>query len=141
MKRFALSRVPIVLGSVCLLCASLSVAAIQQQTEQKPVEVRKYQTLHVPEAISGTEFELELKKRTKSFWAGATTTTYGYNNESFWGPTLIFNKGEDVKVSVKNSLDEATTTHWHGLHIPAVMDGGPHQVIPQGRPGILISRW
>ncbi len=133
MTRFALSKTPAVLGSICILAASFAIGAARQQTTQKPVEVRKYQNLHMPEAISGKEFQLELKKRSKSFWAGATTTTYGYNNESFWGPTLIFNKGDEVKVSVKNSLEEPTTTHWHGLHIPAVMDGGPHQVIPAGQ--------
>ena len=31
-----------------------------------------------------------------------------------------------------NNLNESTTLHWHGMHLPAVMDGGPHQVIPSG---------
>lgn len=94
--------------------------------------MRPYQPLHIPEAISGKSFQLNLHKASKSFWKGATTKTYGYNKESFWGPTLIFNQGDDVSINVKNDLDEPTTTHWHGLHIPAVMDGGPHQVIAPG---------
>ena len=28
-----------------------------------------------------------------------------------------------------NSLDEPTTVHWHGMHLPAEMDGGPHQMV------------
>ena len=28
-----------------------------------------------------------------------------------------------------NSLDEPTTVHWHGMHLPAAMDGGPHQMV------------
>ncbi|MFM8455737.1 MAG: multicopper oxidase domain-containing protein, partial [Ignavibacteria bacterium] len=35
-------------------------------------------------------------------------------------------------MTVINNLNDSTTLHWHGLHLPAVMDGGPHQVIPPG---------
>jgi bilirubin oxidase len=35
-------------------------------------------------------------------------------------------------MNVKNNLNDSTTIHWHGMHLPAVMDGGPHQVIPPG---------
>ena len=31
-----------------------------------------------------------------------------------------------------NSLDEPTTVHWHGMHLPAEMDGGPHQMVEPG---------
>jgi len=33
---------------------------------------------------------------------------------------------------VTNALSEATTLHWHGMHVPAKADGGPHQVIAPG---------
>jgi len=32
-------------------------------------------------------------------------------------------------MNVKNNLGEMTTVHWHGMLLPAIMDGGPHQVI------------
>lgn len=35
-------------------------------------------------------------------------------------------------VDVRNRLDEATTVHWHGMHLPAAADGGPHQVVEPG---------
>jgi FtsP/CotA-like multicopper oxidase with cupredoxin domain len=35
-------------------------------------------------------------------------------------------------MDVTNNLNESTTLHWHGMHLPAIMDGGPHQVIPAG---------
>jgi bilirubin oxidase len=35
-------------------------------------------------------------------------------------------------INVTNQLVEATTTHWHGIHLPAEMDGGPHQPIAAG---------
>jgi len=34
---------------------------------------------------------------------------------------------------VANQLPEATTLHWHGMRLPARMDGGPHQMIPPGQ--------
>lgn len=34
-----------------------------------------------------------------------------------------------MTVEVGNGLPETTTTHWHGMRLPAVMDGGPHQPI------------
>lgn len=33
---------------------------------------------------------------------------------------------------MNNELGETTTVHWHGMHLPAIMDGGPHQPIPPG---------
>lgn len=91
-----------------------------------------YNTLWIPPTLTGTTFNLTLDKSTKQFRTGTATDTYGYNGNNFWGPTLIMNKGDNVQMNVKNNLTEATTTHWHGLHIPAIMDGGPHQEIPAG---------
>jgi FtsP/CotA-like multicopper oxidase with cupredoxin domain len=31
--------------------------------------------------------------------------------------------GDTVRIRLKNSLPEATTIHWHGLRVPAAMDG------------------
>jgi len=100
---------------------------------------RPYQNLHIPEAYSGTSFDLHLHKGRHSFWAGATTETYSYNKEPFWGPTLVMNRGDQVKIQVTNDLSEPTTVHWHGFHIPAKEDGGPHQMIPSG--GVWISQF
>jgi len=91
-----------------------------------------YNDLFVPPFITGTNFNLTLDKATKQFKSGPTTATYGYNGNSFWGPTLIMNQGDDVKINVTNNLSEQTTVHWHGFHIPAIMDGGPHQIVEAG---------
>lgn len=91
-----------------------------------------YNPLWIPDTLSGTDFMLELSQSSKQLRDGAPTTTYGYNGADFWGPTLIMNKGDTVQIHVLNNLPEDTTTHWHGFHIPAIWDGGPHQVIPAG---------
>ncbi|HET9776121.1 MAG TPA: multicopper oxidase family protein, partial [Gemmatimonadaceae bacterium] len=48
------------------------------------------------------------------------------------GPTLEVYEGDRVIVHFRNALPEATTIHWHGLHIPAVMDGSPLHPVPPG---------
>lgn len=91
-----------------------------------------YNDLWIPPTLTGTNFNLTLAKSSRQLRTGSTTPTYSYNNTGFWGPTLIMNKGDLVKLNVTNNLSETTTTHWHGFHIPAIMDGGPHQVIEAG---------
>ncbi len=46
-------------------------------------------------------------------------------NGSIPGPTLNWAVGEDVVVNVKNSLDEPTSIHWHGILLDGKMDGVP----------------
>ena len=98
----------------------------------RAADTRPFQDLWIPPVLTGTEIDLTLSEKTNSFWAGSTTPTYGFNQAKFWGPTLILNQGETVQFKVKNDLTEPTTVHWHGLHLPPVMDGGPYQMIPAG---------
>ena len=93
---------------------------------------KTYNALWIPPTLTGTTFNLTLGSSTKQLKTGAVTATYGYNGNSFWGPTLIMNKGDNVQINVTNSLTDQTTVHWHGFHIPANMDGGPHQIINSG---------
>ena len=92
----------------------------------------QYNAMSMPEALYGTTFNLNIHESTKQLKTGNLTITGAINNETFWGPTLFVNKGDEVHLNVTNNLNESTTVHWHGMHLPAVMDGGPHQVIPAG---------
>lgn len=76
-------------------------------------------------------FELEARPGSSDFLPGVQTPTWGYNGD-FLGPTLRAERGQRIAIAVTNSLDEVTTVHWHGMHLPAAMDGGPHQVIAPG---------
>ena len=64
-------------------------------------------------------------------FGGGPTRTWGFNG-GYLGPTLRAQRGEEVIVNVHNGLAEPTTVHWHGMHLPARMDGGPHQAIQPG---------
>jgi suppressor of ftsI len=73
-------------------------------------------------------FSLDAQAGTTEFAPGVASDTWGFNG-SYLGPTLVADRGERVRVDIANSLDEPTTVHWHGMHLPAEMDGGPHQMV------------
>ena len=62
---------------------------------------------------------------------GVSTPTLGING-AYLGPTIKCRTGDRFTFRVKNNLTEPSTLHWHGLHIPARHDGGPHQVVEPG---------
>ncbi|MFF7341754.1 multicopper oxidase family protein [Streptomyces sp. NPDC008163] len=83
------------------------------------------------EADGTRVFDLRMQSGTTEFKDGVRTPTWGFNG-SYLGPTLRAERGERVEVRVRNALDEASSVHWHGMHLPAAMDGGPHQMVAAG---------
>jgi FtsP/CotA-like multicopper oxidase with cupredoxin domain len=79
----------------------------------------------------GQAIALSAQEGMEEFFPGSLSETFGYNG-SYLGPTLRMHRGDDVQVTVANLLAEATTVHWHGLIVPAQLDGGPHQLIAPG---------
>jgi FtsP/CotA-like multicopper oxidase with cupredoxin domain len=94
--------------------------------------------LAIPPLAEGTvsqgrrTYALDIQEGTTDFGVGGPTDTYGVN-QSYLGPTLRMTTGEDVRMDVHNGLGTVTTLHWHGMHVPAEMDGGPHQLIDPGQ--------
>lgn len=76
-------------------------------------------------------FDLTAAPGRHEFGAGTAAETWGFNGD-YLGPTLRASRGEEVVVNVHNGLAEETTVHWHGLHLPAAMDGGPHTAVAPG---------
>ena len=85
----------------------------------------------VTAADGAREFTITARAGETRFLGDLPTPTWGYDG-SFGGPTLRAATGERVRVTVHNELDEVTTTHWHGMKLPAAADGGPHQPILPG---------
>ena len=79
-----------------------------------------------------TNYDLSIHEGFTQILPGNQTITHGYNQYSLFGPTLIMREGDSVQMSVFNETNEPTTVHWHGIHLPPVMDGGPHQIIGTG---------
>ena len=77
-----------------------------------------------------------------AFLPGAPTKTYGFS-APYLGPVLRLRKGDEVQITVENKLDRDTTAHWHGVLLPAAVDGGPHIVHQAGqhrRPVLKIDQ-
>ena len=95
--------------------------------------------LTIPPLLAGSAgangarvFELTAQAGTSHILDGPPTPTWGYNG-ALLGPTLRAARGERVVVQVRNELPRTTTVHWHGMILPAAMDGGPHQPVAPGR--------
>jgi CopA family copper-resistance protein len=73
--------------------------------------------------LSGTHFELVLDEVPVNF-TGRQVTATGINGSSP-GPTLRWTEGETVTIAVTNRLKVPSSIHWHGMRIPAGMDGVP----------------
>lgn len=87
-------------------------------------------------------FDLRLQQGTSELLAGKPTATWGANG-AYLGPTVRATRGDRVVMNVGNGLAESTTIHWHGMHLPAAADGGPHQMIQPGAtwsPGWTIDQ-
>ena len=87
-------------------------------------------TLFIPDTLSGNTFNLTIQNGTVNFY-GTATNTMGING-NILAPTLILHKGDSVNLAVNNQIMDTTTIHWHGLHVAAMNDGGPHTTIPPG---------
>ena len=93
--------------------------------------------LHIPPLIESTRdgdrrlFDLVAQAGRTAVIPGGEAETWGFNGSQL-GPTVRVRRGEEVQINVRNDLDEATSVHWHGMHLPAEADGGPHQMIEPG---------
>jgi CopA family copper-resistance protein len=73
--------------------------------------------------LSGTEFELEIGALPVNF-TGATRLATVVNGV-LPGPVLRWREGDVVTLRVSNRLAVPSSIHWHGMIVPADMDGVP----------------
>jgi len=76
-----------------------------------------------PSVLSGPEFNLQIGE-TEVNLTGRARTALTING-SLPGPLLRWKEGDTVSLNVANGLDEDTSIHWHGIILPANMDGVP----------------
>jgi len=84
--------------------------------------------------LAGTDFDLFIGETPVNI-TGAARTAMTING-SLPGPTLRWREGDTVTLRVRNRLQEDTSSHWHGIILPANMDGVPglsfHGIAPDG---------
>jgi FtsP/CotA-like multicopper oxidase with cupredoxin domain len=70
---------------------------------------------------------------------GRVVAGYGFNGR-VPGPTIEANVGDTLVVELTNALPEPTSIHWHGLRVPADMDGT--ELVQQPvQPGETFEYW
>ncbi|MBD0678056.1 copper resistance system multicopper oxidase [Pseudomonas sp. PSB11] len=84
--------------------------------------------------LSGTEFDLFIGETPVNITGNARTAMT--INGGIPGPQLRWREGDTVTLRVKNRLKDMTSIHWHGIILPANMDGVPglsfHGIEPNG---------
>jgi FtsP/CotA-like multicopper oxidase with cupredoxin domain len=65
---------------------------------------------------------LEAHELDWEFTPGRATRAWGFNGQ-VPGPTIEAQAGDVLEVRLTNRLSEPTAIHWHGLRVPAAMDG------------------
>jgi len=87
-----------------------------------------------PNVLSGTDFDLFIGETPVNITGSARTAMT--INGSLPGPILRWREGDTVTLRVRNRLREDTSIHWHGMILPANMDGVPglsfHGIAPDG---------
>ena len=109
-----------------------------------------YKELHIPEGVEAQPlivppvlepdkqenndvwYTIESQEGEFQFLPGKKTHTWGYNFPVL-GKTMVLTKGQHVHVTLKNSLPELTTYHWHGMEVSGPgNDGACHSPVYPG---------
>ncbi len=83
--------------------------------------------LPIPNEVPG--FTTLTAQPTTADIKGVSSSVLGYQPNAILGPTIRVNEGASVNINFRNKLSEKSNIHWHGLKIPAEMDGHPESTI------------
>ncbi|KGI77872.1 copper resistance system multicopper oxidase [Oleiagrimonas soli] len=83
--------------------------------------------------LRGTRFALDIGELPVDYTGRARIATA--INGSVPGPLLRWKQGDTVTIQVRNRLRVPTSIHWHGILLPADMDGVPGLSFPGIAPG------
>ncbi|OXL84003.1 copper oxidase [Paenibacillus sp. SSG-1] len=124
--------------TLLLILSAFSLAGCDEDTTTNVGKLEFKNPLQIPPILEPRtdsegkrHFTLTMQSGSTEFLEGKQTPTWGING-SYLGPTLRVSRGDQVSFDVINQLNETSTLHWHGMRLPAVMDGGPHQMIEAG---------
>ena len=88
-------------------------------------------------ALSGELIDLVISER--SFALDGQTGTATTINGTIPGPLIRLKEGQEVTLRVTNQLKETSSIHWHGLLVPAYMDGVPGVSFGGIQPGATFT--
>lgn len=79
--------------------------------------------LAAPQVLSGSEFDLQIGAIDVNVSGRPRVATVV--NGQLPGPILRWREGDTVTLRVRNTLPATSSIHWHGVLLPAEMDGVP----------------
>jgi FtsP/CotA-like multicopper oxidase with cupredoxin domain len=79
--------------------------------------------------VATVRIDLDASEVEWEFAPGSTVRGFAYNGQ-VPGPLVEATVGDTVEVQLRNDLTQATTIHWHGVRVPAEMDGTEPVVRP-----------
>jgi len=114
---------------VATLFAALALVACHSKTEEIPdpntnwdAQVRLTKAQNTSTQANVVEVNLEAVEADIELKPGVKTHMWTYNGV-FPGPTIEAKRGDTLIVNFTNKLPQETTIHWHGVEVPASMDG------------------
>ena len=131
MKKYALivftMTVLTVTALVFLSCEPTSAGKGHESPETEPQTGNPYNILQYQPK---TEYNIDIVNGETVLKRGAATAIYQYET-GMPGGMIIVPSGEVLKFHVKNSIEEETSLHWHGLRVPIDQDG-PSKILSPG---------
>lgn len=74
--------------------------------------------------VNGKEFTITAQESNLEVSKGKILPVWTFNN-SVPGPQIRVKVGDNVKINLKNELNQPVSIHWHGYPVPNNMDGIP----------------
>ena len=97
-------------------------AAHEPPTDWHDAYLRAYQAAEPAPGRDVVTIDLDAREVDWEFKPGRATRAWGFNGQ-VPGPTIEAQVGDVLEVRLTNRLPEPTVIHWHGLRLPAAMDG------------------
>ncbi|RDK03412.1 multicopper oxidase family protein [Paraburkholderia lacunae] len=123
----------------CLVAASASGLLTLRPARAQPGVVN-------PQFVPDLEVQLRAREDHVQILHGEPTRVWRYDGKVLKGdpgslaflsngylPVLRVQRGQKVRIDLVNELPEPTIIHWHGLYVPAAMDGHPRNAIATGQ--------
>jgi len=112
---------------------ALGAAVIGLGLWERPVWALKSPDPRELTALAGTDFHLTIGPTPVNFTGRNRIATAV--NGSVPAPVLHWREGDTVTLRVHNALPTPSSIHWHGILVPADMDGVPGISFPGIAPG------
>jgi len=131
MKTMIKIFIVVVVSVLYLSCLKENIPASQDANVTPAIEGDFTTPLLVPPTTNG-QGTLTAQQTTSTIFNGEKSKVLGYQSGSILGPSIVVNSGDNININFQNKLSENSNIHWHGLVIPANMDGHPEDVALPG---------